>query len=136
MIEKGKYKEDVESLDDIDLSIFSYEKIFKIYTTAKENKEFYFYNILRKISLPDELDADAISYYDVKTSMPLTTISYEIYDDMRLWWLIFFLNEETVTNNGLFVVSGGTQLKFLRSEYLPTILSQINKITRYNGRHY
>ena len=136
MIEKGKYKEDVESLDDIDLSIFSYEKIFKIHTTTKENKEFYFYNILRKISLPDELDADAVSYYDVKTSMPLTTISYEIYDDMRLWWLIFFLNEETVTKNGLFVVSGGTQLRFLRSEYLPTILSQINKITRYNGRHY
>ena len=92
--------------------------------------------MLRKISLPDELDADTVSYYNVKTDMPLTTISYEIYKDMRLWWLVFFLNEETVLDNGLFVIAGGTQLKYMRSEYLPTILSQINQITRYNGRHY
>ena len=136
MIEKGEYKEDIESLDNIELDVFSYENIFKIHSATSKEKEFYFYNILRKINLPSELDANAISYYSVKTNLPLTTISHEIYDDMRLWWLLFFLNEKTIADNGLFVISGGTQLRFLRQEYLPVILSQINKFTRYNGRHY
>lgn len=129
----GKYQIDVDTLPP--LSLTSYERIFKLYNVQKDNKEFLFYNILKKIEIPDTIDDELISYYNVRSNMALTIISHKIYGDMNLWWLIFLINSKTLKDNR-FVVPGGTQLSYIKPEFLSTILSQISRITQNNGRHF
>lgn len=129
----GKYQNDISQLEQLDLE--NYERIFKIYTTGDKDKQFYFYNILKKITLPENIDSNIIDFYNVSSPLPLTIISHNIYNDIRLWWLIFILNSSTIGKN-IFVVPGGTQLKFIKSQYLPIVFNQITKLVVYNGRHY
>ena len=129
----GKYQLDVETLTP--LSLTAYERIFKIYNVQKESKEFLFYNILKKIEIPDIIDDELLSYYNVRSNMALTIVSHKIYGDMSLWWLVFLLNNK-VLNDNRFVVPGGTQLRYIKPEFLSTILSQISRVTQNNGRHF
>jgi hypothetical protein len=129
----GNYQSDIKSLSS--LSITAYERIFKLYTTEKNTKEFLFYNILKKIKIPDTIDDELVSFYNVKADMPLTILSYKIYGDMKLWWLLFLINKKTLETNR-FVVSGGVQIEYIKPEYLSLVLSQITKITQGNGKHF
>jgi hypothetical protein len=129
----GNYQSDIKSLSS--LSITAYERIFKLYTTEKNTKEFLFYNILKKIEIPDTIDDEFVSFYNVKAAMPLTILSYKIYGDMKLWWLLFLVNKKTLEANR-FVVSGGVQIEYIKPEYLSLVLSQITKITQGNGKHF
>lgn len=129
----GNYQSDVQSLSA--LSITAYERIFKVYKTERNTKEFMFYNILKKIEIPDTIDDEFVSFYKVKANIPLTILSYQIYDDMKLWWLLFLVNKKTLEANR-FVVPSGTQIVYIKPEYLSLVLSQITKITQGNGRHY
>ena len=129
----GNYQSDIKSLSS--LSITAYERIFKLYTTEKNTKEFLFYNILKKIEIPDTIDDEFVSFYTVKSNMPLTILSYKIYGDIKLWWLLFLVNKKTLEANR-FVVSGGVQIEYIKPEYLSLVLSQITKITQGNGRHF
>lgn len=133
----GQYQNEddelVEKFGALDLS--SYERLFKLYTTTNRDKEFYFYNILKKISVPDNIDDEYISYYAVKADSPMTIISWNIYEDIKLWWLIYILNEDVLKDN-LFVVPGGTQLKYILPGFLDVVFEQITNMTVYNGRHY
>lgn len=129
----GDYQDNIEELDT--LSITNYERIFKIFTLDNDDKQFYFYNILKKIVMPDNINSDYIEYYDNKSPAPLTLISHRIYNDIKLWWLIALLNKDKLQSN-LFVVPGGTQLQYLTAEALPLVFAQITKITIKNGRHY
>lgn len=129
----GNYQSDIKSLSS--LSITAYERIFKLYTTEKNTKEFLFYNILKKIEIPDTIDDELVSFYNVKSDMPLTILSYKIYGDMKLWWLLFLINKKTLEANR-FVVSGGVQIEYIKPEYLSLVLSQITKITQGNGKHF
>ena len=129
----GKYQSDIKSLSS--LSVTAYERIFKLYEANTDNKAFLFYNILKKIEMPDTIDSRYISFYTVKADIPLTILSYNIYNDMKLWWLIYLVNSKALEANR-FVVKGGTQLQYIKPDYLVTVLSQIAKITQGNGRHY
>jgi len=129
----GNYQSDIKSLSS--LSITAYERIFKLYKTEKNTKEFLFYNILKKIEIPDTIDDEFVSFYTVRSNMPLTILSYKIYGDIKLWWLLFLVNKKTLEANR-FVVSGGVQIEYIKPEYLSLVLSQITKITQGNGRHF
>ena len=48
-METGEYQNDIEILKDLEK--YRYENIFKLYKTGEKN--FYFYNILKKIKLHD-----------------------------------------------------------------------------------
>lgn len=129
----GKYQSNIRSLSS--LSVTAYERIFKLYEGDVNNKTFFFYNILKKIEIPDTIDDQFVSFYTSRADMPLTIVSYNIYNDMQLWWLIYLLNSKALEADR-FVVKGGTQLQYIKSEYLVDVLSQIARITQGNGRHY
>lgn len=129
----GSYQNNTPELNSLDLTY--YERIFKVFTDNNEGKNFFFYNILKKVSLPDNIDSSYISFYKVDSPLPLTTISYNIYNNIKLWWLIYLINKDTIGSN-IFVIPGGTQLKYLRTEILPIVYNQITKATIYNGKHY
>lgn len=132
MDQKGEYQNQIDSLSA--LPIQSYERIFKVFKESLEDKEFYYYNILKKLEFP-ELDNTLVEYHDVLSKTPLTTVSYDIYGDIRSWWIIYLMNKDKFSG-APFWVEGGTQLKYLKVEFRALLYQDITQSTVYGGRHY
>jgi hypothetical protein len=95
---------------------------------------YYFYNILRKIELPENIQSDLIQYHYVHSRTPLTIVSYDIYKDIKSWWILLLLNKDLIPD--LFWVNGGTQLKYLTEAGRILIYSEITKQVNFYGQHY
>jgi len=132
MIDLGNYQNDIASLSA--LSMRDYERIFKLFKQSNEDKDFYFYNILNKIDFP-EIDGQYIEYYDVQTKMALTIASYNIYGDIKSWWILYLLNKDKF-EGAPFYVNGGTQLKYITDSLRTAIYQDITQSTIFSGRHY
>lgn len=132
MDQLGNYQNNIDDLESLDIT--DYERIFKIYTKNENDKDYYFYNILKKIDFP-VLDEQYIGFYNVKSDMPLTKVSYDIYDDIKSWWIVYLLNKEEFVGIP-FVVKGGTTLKYILREYRAEIYRDITQSTVFSGRHY
>ena len=52
-------------------------------------------NILNKLDLVD-LDPEFVEFYDVTTRMPMTTLSYKIYGDIKSWWILYLMNKDQI----------------------------------------
>jgi hypothetical protein len=128
----GLYQDDISSLPTLDIT--RYERIFKVHTASKEDKQFYFYNILNKIEFPDNLQYDLLELYTAKSDEPLTTSSYRLYGDIDSWWLIYLLNKSTIGNS--FFLKGGTQVQVIRSELRSMVYESITEATAFDNRHF
>jgi hypothetical protein len=128
----GEYQNNVLSLSAVDFT--RYENIFKVYTEPTNGKEFYFYNILNKIEFPQNLNSDFFELHTVTGRLPLTTVSHDLYDTMHNWWILYLTNLNVLRNK--FFVEGGTQLKFIKPEYLAFVFNQITRSTVFGNRHY
>ena len=128
----GKYQNNVLSLSAVDFT--RYENIFKVYTEPTNGKEFYFYNILNKIKFPENLNSDFFDLHTVHGRQPLTTVSYDLYDTMHNWWILYLNNLNVLRNK--FFVEGGTQLKYIKPEYLGFIFNGMTNSTVFGNRHY
>lgn len=133
MIDLGKYQNDISNLKQLDIE--DYERIFKIYSATANNKNFSFYNILRKIDMPEVIDDEYVDNYTLKTQTALTIVSYNIYGNIKLWWLIYLVNRSLLGENR-FIVPGGTTVKYIKPEFLFIIYQQITNLITRNGRHY
>ena len=69
-----------------------YENIFNVYTVTKDNKNFYFYNINNKIQLPTVIGSNYLNTIVLDRTLPWTTLSYNLYGTINLWYLIYILN--------------------------------------------
>ena len=128
----GNYQNNIPSLPE--LSIRDYERIFKVFKQSEDDKDFYVYNILNRIDFP-EIDTEYIEYHDVKTKTALTIISYQIYGDIKSWWIIYLLNKDKFTG-APFYVNGGTRLKYITDSLRTAIYQDITQSTIFAGRHY
>lgn len=131
MSDLGKYQSDIQQLPL--LGIGDYERIFKVYSKTDNNKEFLYYNILSTINV-DGLDPSFFTNYTTESDLPLTTLSWKMYGDIRSWWLIHIANRE-VFKYFPFIIKGGTQLRKFTSDALALIFEQITQQTQYSGRH-
>ncbi len=128
----GKYQNEVKGLKKLDLS--RYERIFKVFTEAKDGKEFYFYNLLNKIEFPKNIDSSLLGEYIAKSREPLTTTSHTLYGDIKSWWMIYLLNKDIIGKK--FFVEGGLQLSYILPEKRGLIFGQITNTTVYNNKHF
>lgn len=128
----GTLQDDITDLPD--LSLERYERIFKIYEASKDDKKFYFYNILNKIVFPDNINSTLTGLYTVNSRLPLTTISYNIYGDIFSWWMLYILNKNLVSK--LFYVEPGIQLRYILPEQRALVYNQITRDLIFNGRHF
>ena len=69
-----------------------------------------------------ELDASTFYYINVTKSIPWTTVSYNEYRNMNLWWLIMAVNK---IKNPMEYPKPGTQLKILYPQYVRYVVDQI-----------
>jgi hypothetical protein len=132
MIETGDYQNTIPSLSA--LSVKDYERIFKVFKASVDDKDFFYYNILKKIDFP-VIDSQYIGYYDVRTRMPMTTISWNIYGDIKSWWILYLLNRDKF-DGAPFYVEGGVQLAYITDALRGLIYSDITQGTVFGGRHF
>ena len=99
------------------ISDYRYENIFKVY---QQNDGTFFYNLLNKVTIPDNINPNTYYTTVVNQRMPWTTISYNAYGTIELWWLIAILNK---IQNPTTVPSGS--IKIIKSEYVRAIISEI-----------
>jgi hypothetical protein len=125
MIFTGLRQDDIPTLPDLEQD--RYENIFNIYTTkAGTDNLYYYYNILNKVQIPNSLDQRIFDTKKLNRKLPWTTFSYQLYETMNLWWLIFLINKP----KNIFIADAGIEYKYIRREYIDevitSILSQIN----------
>jgi hypothetical protein len=100
-----------------------YENIFNMYKDKNENDDmYYFYNIGKKITLPKNIDDGVFDYFNVLDTLPLTTVSYQVYGTIHLWWLLLLCND---IQNSLKLLTPGSVIKVIKKEYLSTILKSL-----------
>ena len=110
------------SIDELpDLSKYTLENIFPVY---KDN-DMYFYNLLRTVRIPDNIESVFYSIYNINTPEPLTNISYKFYGTIELWWLICTVNQ---IDNPVELFPGGTKLKIIKLQYIDKVIDRIKSI--------
>ena len=115
----GAYQKNIPSLPK--LNEYQYENFMRMYLT--ENNQYYYNLQSFSIYFLDELDTSA--YYEIQLNkqMPWTSISYNEYRTMDLWWLIVLINK---IYNPLEFPKSGTKLKILFPQYVRTVLTKLN----------
>lgn len=116
----GKYQSQIADLPV--LSRQRYENIFRMYTT---NNNQYYYNLLKSLYIDNDIDPRKIYYMPVKSSLPWSTISYNAYGTIELWWLIALVNQ---IYNPIINPTVGTVLKVVRPEYIPELLGELKTL--------
>ncbi len=119
-MDTGKYQNDIDLLTDLEL--YRYENIFKVYETTG-SKNFFYYNILKRINLPDNINETLFDTIEIPREMPLTTLSFRIYGITYLWWFIMVLNN--IKNPAK--IPEGKQIRIIKKQYLKTVLEDIKK---------
>jgi hypothetical protein len=100
-----------------------YENILNVYQTQDASNYFY-YNISKKITIDlANVDEQYIEYIFIDSAMPLTTVSYRLFNTIHLWWLIAAMNNL----NPIKIPAAGSVLIVPRRQYLQTILQSINQ---------
>jgi hypothetical protein len=113
----AKYHAEIPDLPSIDA--YRFENIFKLYT---ENN-YYFYNILKTLNIPDDLDSSVFFKYEVPNPMSWHVLSHRIYGSTDLWWLLVIVND---VKNPVKLPSGGDILKVIKPGSISKILTLIN----------
>ena len=116
----GKYQNNINELSNLDLT--RYENIFKLYNTGEKN--FFYYNITKKISIPGDIDERLFYHVILPKGTPLTTLSYNAYGTIDLWWVILVLNNIT---NPIKDLPDGKKVRLLKPQYIEQILDSIEK---------
>lgn len=102
-----------------------YENIFTSYELTNDNNDTYmFHNISSKVSLPADIDQNVFEYWVVPGRLPFTSLSYRIYGDMHLWWLIMLANN---IRNPVKLLAPGSSIRVIKQEYVGTILDNLRK---------
>jgi len=101
----------------------SYENIFRMYSTRYfSNQEYFYYNLLNTVYFPKKIPSAFFYVITLNRLLPWTSISYNEYQTMNLWWLICLVNQ---IDNPVKYPVPGTQLKIIKTEYIRQILDDI-----------
>lgn len=113
----GSYQNDIDVLPNLEL--YRYENLFKVY--ERGDKNFFYYNILKKIKLPDDINEDIFDFIQYSADgLPLTTLSYRIYGTTYLWWLIMIVNG---IKNPVKIES--KKIRYVKKAFLKSVLQSI-----------
>ncbi len=104
------------------LSDYDYENIFSVYT---DEDGFFFYNLLNSVNFPEDISPLLYNLYTVKAGEVWPTISYRVYNTIKLWWLICAANR---IFNPLVMPDPGTKIKVLTAPAVNQVLKRINQV--------
>ncbi len=113
----SKYQSEIDNLPDI--GEYRFENIFKVYT----DNSFYFYNILKTINIPEDLQDDIFYKYKIPNPMSWHVLSNKLYNTTDLWWLIVLTNQISDPVN---LPQGGTVIKVIKPAFITQVLKTIS----------
>lgn len=113
----SKYQSEIDNLPDI--GEYRFENIFKVYT----DNSFYFYNILKTINIPEDLQDDIFYKYKIPNPMSWHVLSSKLYNTTDLWWLIVLTNQISDPVN---LPQGGTVIKVIKPAFITQVLKTIS----------
>lgn len=114
----GQYQNNIPDMQG--LEAYRYENIFKVYETGTKN--FRYYNILKKIQIPKDINNTLFYNIVLPPNMPFTTLSYNLYGTTYLWWLICIINN---INNPFDKTLQGKKVKVIKREFIKPIVDNI-----------
>ena len=95
------------------------ENVFNIY----ENEDGqYFYNLLRTVNFPKDLNPLFYDQYVVKPKDTWPVISWKAYKNVKLWWLLCSLNN---IQDPLGELPPGKVIKVLKNDLVQEVLAEI-----------
>lgn len=115
----GTSRTNVTELADISRNL--YENIFNVQLVKNDNKAFYAYNLLNKVIFPDELNSSLVDEVVVRGDKPWTSLSFELYGTIELWWTIVLLNKP----KEIFMANAGTTYKYIKPGVMANVLKQL-----------
>ena len=115
----GALQNQVDELNSLNSNL--YENIFNVNLIDGDGSDLYFYNILNKVVFPDDIIDEYITEIVINIDKPWTTLSYEIYGTIQLWWVIVLLNKPDY----IFKAQAGTTYKFIKPGFINAVLQQI-----------
>lgn len=99
-----------------------YSNIFNIYQTKDK---VVFFNILKKIQLPDDKTTELYKTFIVPYKMPWTSLSYMVYGDIKYYWLLLLANSDKKLNPLYANVSDN--IFIINPSYLEIVIEAIEK---------
>lgn len=115
-------------ISEVKVKSFEYENtpesLENLFDVNKDENGYYYFNLLKTVNFPDDLSEEVFDWYKVKPNQPLTIISYEFYNTIKLWWVI-------AGANNIFNISKplepGTLIKIIKPQYISEILQTMIK---------
>lgn len=96
-----------------------YENVFNVYEDSDIG---YFYNLLRTINFPEDLDPDTYDIYVIESGDTWPQISWRVYSSVFLWWVICAVNQ---IQDPTKVPAPGIKIKILRPFYVKNLLNDV-----------
>lgn len=112
-------------LTGIQKNTFSFLRLFNV--LLDEDRETKFLNIFRSYIANEDVfsDISVFESYKVANGEYWDNVSYNLYNTPFLWWVIALLNN---TVNPFEELEDGDELKVLRSDFVYTLTSDLEKI--------
>tara|TARA_R100000951_G_scaffold107239_1_gene102449 strand:- start:449 stop:817 length:369 start_codon:yes stop_codon:yes gene_type:complete len=115
----GKSRKNIADLEAISSEL--YENIFKVNLIENKDKNFFFYNTLNKIIFPDDLSGDTYDELTVQVDTPWTTLSFNLYGTINLWWVVYLINKPKY----IFLAKSGSTVKYITPSSIRSILNSM-----------
>jgi hypothetical protein len=115
----GKSRKNIADLEAISSEL--YENIFKVNLIENKDKNFFFYNTLNKIIFPDDLSGDTYDELTVQVDTPWTTLSFNLYGTINLWWVVYLINKPKY----IFLAKSGSTVKYITPGAIRSILNSM-----------
>ena len=115
----GSKQNEVEELKS--LSVDMYENIFKVNLIDTKGTDIYFYNLLNKVIFPDNISDEIVDTITLQNDVPWTTLSYQLYGTINLWWTVYLLNKPDY----IFKAKAATEYKYIKPGAMKAVLQQI-----------
>ncbi len=115
----GKNRNNIADLESISSEL--YENIFKVNLIKNKDKNFFFYNTLNKIIFPDNLSGDIYQDMMVRIDTPWTTLSFNIYGTINLWWVVYLINKPKY----IFLAKSGSTIRYIKPDAISSVLNSM-----------
>lgn len=101
------------------ISTANFENVLDVFTDTDGQ---YFYNLLKTLNVPEDLDPDYYDIHIVKYGDMWPTIAYKYYGNVVLWWLVCATNQIQDPSTNPLV---GSSIKIIKPHYVTKILSDL-----------
>ena len=115
----GANQNEIDELKNLSKNL--YENIFKVNLVENGDNSFVFYNLLNKVIFPVNISDEFVDTVTLQNDKPWTTLSYELYGTIDLWWTVYLLNKPDY----IFKAQANNTYKYIKSGALPRVLEQI-----------